>query len=187
MRSNTSHLVKMKVPCTISIDNRPKFFSYYLNNECNDEINYIPIILKFIRDFDRNKILDTNIELDIIAEQNKCENILVMILKIICYFIKNSENVIKEELIQTEIIQTEIKNKYIKSKKNIVKINYKKSKLNKKQEEINKYIELSDDNNDNNDNILETDTMQNSNIWKTTTLETDSESSEIEVSKICFN
>jgi hypothetical protein len=157
-------------------------FSYYLNNqistEYNDEINYIPIILKFIRDYDRSKILDTNIELEIISQQNKCENILVMIFKIICYFIKN----IDEDL--DESIHTETKNKYIKTKKNIVKVNYKKSKLNKNYEEINKYIELS---NDNNDDLLETDTMQNSNIWKTTTLETDSESSEIEVSKICFN
>ena len=164
-------------------------FSYYLNNthntynEYNEDINYIPIILKFIRDFDRSKILETNIELDITTQQNKCENIIVMIFKLICYFIKNSENDF-EESIQTESIQTEIKNKYIKTKKNIVKVNYKKSKLNEKYEEINKYIELS---NDNNDNLLETDTMQNSNIWKTTTIETDSESSEIEVSKICFN
>ena len=158
-------------------------FSYYLNtqnNEYNDEINYIPIILKFIRDFDRSKILETNIELEITTQQNKCENIIVMIFKLICYFIKNSENDL-EELLQTE---TETKNKYIKTKKNIVKVNYKKSKLNKKYEEINKYIELS---NDSNDNLLETDTMQNSNIWKTTTIDTDSESSEIEVSKICFN
>jgi hypothetical protein len=160
-------------------------FSYYLNNnqtntEYNDEINYIPIILKFIRDFDRSKILDNNIELDIITQQNKCENIIVMIYKIICYFIKyNNDDDIEESL------QPETKNKYIKTKKNIVKVNYKKSKFNKKYEEINKYIELSNDNND--DNLLETDTMQNSNIWKTTTLETDSESSEIEVSKICFN
>jgi hypothetical protein len=156
-------------------------FSYYLNtqnNEYCDEINYIPIILKFIRDYDRSKIIDTNIELDIIIQQNRCENIIVMILKIICYFIKNNDNELEESL------QTETKNKYIKTKKNIVKVNYKKSKLNKNYEEINKYIELS---NDNNDDLLETDTMQNSNIWKTTTIETDSESSEIEVSKICFN
>jgi len=157
-------------------------FSYYLNTqtnaEYNDEINYIPIILKFIRDYDRSKILDTNIELDIISQQNKCENIIVMIFKIICYFIKNIDNEIEESL------QIETKNKYIKTKKNIVKVKYKKSKLNKNYEEINKYIELS---NDNNDDLLETDTMQNSNIWKTTTIETDSESSEIEVSKICFN
>ena len=157
-------------------------FSYYLNNqtsiEYNDEINYIPIILKFIRDFDRSKILDTNIELDIIIQQNKCENIIVMILKIICYFIKNIDKDIETSL------QTETKNKYIKTKKNIVKVNYKKSKVTKNYEEVNKYIELTADNND---DLLETDTMQNSNIWKTTTLETDSESSEIEVSKICFN
>ena len=152
-------------------------FSYYLNNNDKDEINYIPIILKFIRDFDRSKLLDNNIELDIIADQNKCENILVMILKIIYFFIINCDNFTKE--------QKEIKNKYIKSNKNIVKINYKKSKkYYQNQEEINKYIELSDDDNN---NILETDTMQNSNIWKTTTIDTDSESSEIEVSKICFN
>ena len=152
-------------------------FSYYLNNNDKDEMNYIPIILKFIRDFDRSKLIDNNIELDIIADQNKCENILVMILKIIYFFIVNYDNFTKE--------QKEIKNKYIKSNKNIVKIKYKKSKINyQKQEEINKYIELSDDDNN---NILETDTMQNSNIWKTTTIETDSESSEIEVSKICFN
>jgi hypothetical protein len=159
-------------------------FSYYLNN--NEEINYIPIILKFIRDYDRSKILDSNIELNIITEQNKCENILVMYLKIICYFIKNyNDSQINTNFIITES-NTSIKNNYIKSKKNIVKINYKKSKLHyNKQEEINQYIELAND--DNNDDILETDTMQNSNIWKTTTLETDSESSEIEVSKICFN
>lgn len=101
-----------------------------------------------------------------------------MIFKIVCYFIKNINNELEESLL------IETKNKYIKTKKNIVKVNYKKSKLNKNYEEINKYIELS---NDNNDDILETDTMQNSNIWKTTTIETDSESSEIEVSKICFN
>ena len=158
-------------------------FSYYLNinnQEYNDEINYIPIILKFIRDYDRSKIFDTNIELDIITEQNKCENILVIILKITLFFIKYNNN-----LINNNNNQSEIKNKYIKSNKNIVKVNYKKSKLNyEKQEQINKYIELS---NDNNDDILETDTIKNSNIWKTTTLETDSESSEIEVSKICFN
>jgi len=155
-------------------------FSYYLNNiqtnnEYNDEINYIPIILKFIRDFDRNKILDTNIELDITIQQNKCENIIIMILKIICYFIKNNDDDLEDS--------TQMKKKYIKTKKNLVKVNYKKSKL-INYEEINKYIELS---NDNNDDLLETDTIQNSNIWKTTTLETDSESSEIEVSKICFN
>jgi len=173
-------------------------FSYYLNsNEYNDEINYIPIILKFIRDYDRSKILDSNIELDIIAEQNKSENILVMILKIICYFIKNYIDIEDNTSILVDIHKGTskiindnnknniLKNNYIKSKKNIVKVNYKKSKLYyEKQEEINQYIELS---NDNNDDILETDTMQNSNIWKTTTLETDSESSEIEVSKICFN
>jgi len=158
-------------------------FSYYLNinnQEYNDDINYIPIILKFIRDYDRSKIFDTNIELDIITEQNKCENILVIILKITLFFIKYNNN-----LINDKNNQSEIKNKYIKSNKNIVKVNYKKSKLYyEKQEQINKYIELS---NDNNDDILETDTIKNSNIWKTTTLETDSESSEIEVSKICFN
>jgi len=155
-------------------------FSYYLNTqtnaENNDEINYIPIILKFIRDFDRSKILDNNIELDIITQQNKCENIIVIILKIICYFIKNINNDIE--------MQKDIKNKYIKTKKNIIKVNYKKSNLTKNYEEVNKYIELSADNNN---DLLETDTIQNSNIWKTTTLETDSESSEIEVSKICFN
>ena len=109
-----------------------------------------------------------------------------MYLKIICYFIKNyNDSQINLNFIITES-NTSIKNNYIKSNKNIVKINYKKSKLHyNKQEEINQYIELAND--DNNDNILETDTMQNSNIWKTTTLETDSESSEIEVSKICFN
>jgi len=157
-------------------------FSYYLNTQNNaeycDEINYIPIILKFIRDYDRSKIIDTNIELDFASQQNRCENIIVMIFKIVCYFIKNINNELEESLL------IETKNKYIKTKKNIVKVNYKKSKLNKNYEEINKYIELS---NDNNDDILETDTMQNSNIWKTTTIETDSESSEIEVSKICFN
>jgi hypothetical protein len=119
-----------------------------------------------------------------------------MILKIICFFIQNYDSctIINKNYIDTEtnisntskIINNNIKNKYIKSNKNIVKVNYKKSKLyNEKHEEINKYLELSDDNNEN--NILETDTIKNSNIWKTTTIETDSESSEIEVSKICFN
>jgi len=159
-------------------------FSYYLNN--NEEINYIPIILKFIKDYDRNKILDSNIELNIITEQNKCENILVMYLKIICYFLKNinnTQNNLKFFITESNTSNKtnyNNKNNYIKSNKNIVKINYKKSKLYyKKQEEINQYIELP---NDDNDVILETDTMQNSNIWKTTTLDTDSESSEIEVS-----
>jgi len=160
-------------------------FSYYLNNSDNNEINYIPIILKFIRDYDRSKILDSNDELDFLIEQNRCENIFVMILKIICYFIKDLYNLeININSIDNQI-NDKIKNNYIKSNKNLVKVNYRNSKIfYEKQEEINKYIELS---NDNNDDLLETDTINNSNIWKTTTLETDSESSEIEVSKICFN
>ena len=52
-------------------------------------------------------------------------------------------------------------------------------------EEDNNYMEISIDC-DNNNIILETDTNNNTNIWKTTSNNTDSESSEIEVSKICF-
>ena len=141
-------------------------FSYYLNND-KDELNYIPIILKYIRDYDKSKILDNDIKFNFIEDQDRCDNIFVIILKIICFFIKN-----------IDFDSEKINNKYIKSSKTIIKIKY------KKKEDINKYEELFDENNN---NILETDTMQNSNIWKTTTLETDSESSEIEVSKICFN
>jgi hypothetical protein len=140
-------------------------FSYYLNND-KDELNYIPIILKYIRDYDKSKILDNDIKFNFIEDQDRCDNIFIIILKIICFFIKNID------------FNSEKIKKYVKPSKTIIKIKY------KKKEDINKYEELFDDNNN---NILETDTMQNSNIWKTTTIETDSESSEIEVSKICFN
>ena len=172
-------------------------FSYYLNNisdnTCLDSINYIPIILKFIRDYDKSKILDSNIDLDIILDHIKNENLLLIILKIICFFIiKNNENI---EL----IINHKIKD-YKPNKKKIYNYNtLRKSSIDYSDDPVrastsvdvdNQYVELTVDlSKDNYKNIIletETEIMKHNNIWITTTNNTESESSEIDVSKICF-
>ena len=163
--------------------NNEGIFSYYmnnnLNNNINNDINYIPIILKFIKDYDRNKVIDNDIDFEINNNNLKNENMLLIIIKFTYYFIINQNQLTYLNKNTKIIIEDNIKNKYINNKNNY-------------NENDNNYLEISVDNDNynnynNNDNIiLETDTINNNNIWKTTSNNTNSESSEIEVSKICF-
>ncbi len=152
--------------------NNEGIFSYYMNNNVANGINYIPIILKFIKDYDRNKVIDNDIDFEINNISLKNENMLLILIKFTCYFVifvnkniclNNNNKIIIENIIYNNFVN---KNKY--------------------NENDNKYIEISIDNDNNKNIILETDTINNNNIWKTTSNITDSESSEIEVSKICF-
>jgi hypothetical protein len=168
--------------------NNEGIFSYYmnnnLNNNLNNDINYIPIILKFIKDYDRNKVIDNDIDFEINNNNLKNENMLLIIIKFTYYFIINQNQNMYLNKNTKIIIENNIKNKYINNK--IINKNNKLIYKNNYNENDNNYLEISIDN-DNNDNIiLETDTINNNNIWKTTSNNTDSESSEIEVSKICF-
>lgn len=153
--------------------NNEGIFSYYMNNNINENINYIPIILKFIRDYDRKKVIDNDIEFEINIDNLKNENMFLIIIKFTCFFmVINNQNTNIYLTKNTKIIiENNINNNFM------YKNNY--------NEEDNNYMEISIDC-ENNNIILETDTNNNTNIWKTTSNNTDSESSEIEVSKICF-
>jgi hypothetical protein len=170
--------------------NNEGIFSYYMNNNINENINYIPIILKFIRDYDRKKVIDNDIEFDINNDNLKNENMFLIIIKFTCFFIiinnqnvnifltKNTKIIIENNINKNNINKNNIN-------KNIINKNNNYTYKNNYNQEDNNYLEVSIDY-DNNNIILETDTINNTNIWKTTSNNTDSESSEIEVSKICF-
>ena len=50
---------------------------------------FIPVILKFIKDYDRNKVIDNDIDFEINNNNLKNENMLLIIIKFTCYFIIN--------------------------------------------------------------------------------------------------
>ena len=193
-----NNLFKNKIIRKLNSSQTNTIFDYYHNNQ-EIEMNFIPIILKFIQDnyknnFNENFYLDKKIILE--SDSNTIE-VILFIIGLVLFILQNdfnnenTKNLSKSDIILINKSNIVNKNKFLKFIKNRIPI------------ENNGYVEITVDSQVN--NIIETDSIQNQykiqekekkinkNIWISSSKPNDSinenysEESTISESEIFFN